>query len=230
MNEMSSGKMSSVASCNMHDKLDGNGGLSPYVSCNDEACHSLESVMALKNAYCVLRDRYNKLKLENLKLTKLMQKYNKIDPINTPYDSLSNPVDTSVLVTSSTEIQPVSVTCELEHLRERLFRTSLEIQHDADADLRDSIMSIIPKLKDFELRLSGFTEASQRSLACPDASEMQSTSHDNRKCVLSDIKSAEEAEEGIFPRLNNLPEDLVAAGDYGDSLGLSKFIFILPQV
>lgn len=225
MSELSSGKVSSVAPCNMHDKLDGNGVLSPYVSCSNEACHSLESVMALKNAYCVLRDRYNKLKLENLKLTKLMQKYNKIDPVNTPYGSLSNPVDDSVLVTSSTEIQPVSVTCELEQLRERLFRTSLEIQDDADADLRDSIMSIIPKLKDFELRLSGFTEPNQRSLAFPDASKMQSTSLGNRKCISSDIKSAEEAEEGIFPKPNDLlPEDLVAAGDYGDSLGLNELL------
>lgn len=223
MNEMSSGKVFNVAPGNMHDKLDANGGLSPYVSCNNEACFSLESVMALKNAYCVLRDRYNKLKLENLKLTKLVLKNNKIDPIKRPYDSLSSPVDSSVLVTSSTEVQPVSIACELEQLRERLFRTSLEIQHDAD--LRDSIMSIIPKLKDFELQLSGCAEASQRSSAFPNTSDMQSTSADSRKCISSDVKLAE---EGIFPVRNNLPEDLVAAGDYNDTLGLSKFIFILP--
>lgn len=222
MNEMSSGEDLNGASCILNDKHDCNEKPANYINCNEAFC-SLESMMALRNAYIVLRDRYNKLKLENLKLVKHLKKCKEMTPtkklLDSSHSSLNDPLRS---VTHDAEVQPLSIACELEQLRERLCSTSIEIHNHFDADLKDLMTSIIPKLKDLKLQFLHFSEAYQNSPVLTDFHDMHVTSIDNGGHLASEATLDDRRN---FQAQNTLVVgDLVSSWDYEDNLNSSKFI------
>lgn len=224
MDEMSAGEVLNGASCMLNDKHDCNGKPSNYIYCNEAFC-SLESIMALRNAYIVLRDRYNKLKLENLKLMKRLKKCKETTPTENLFDSCSSPNDPPRSVIHDAEVQPLSIACELERLRERLCSASVEIRDHIDADLKDLMTSIIPKLEDLNRQFLRFSDAHQNSPALANFHDMHITSMDNGG-HLSCEAMLDDRRRNFHTQDTPVVGDLVSSWDYEDSLNSNTVALI----
>lgn len=152
---------------------------------------------------------------------KRLKKCKEMTPTKNLLSSCSSLNDPPMSVTHDVEVQPLNIACELEQLRERLCSASIEIRNHVDADLKDSMTSIIPKLKDLSRQFLRFSDAHQNSSALTNFHDMHVTSMDNGGLLSSEAMLDDRRN---FHTQDTLVEgDLVSSWDYEDNLNSSKF-------